>query len=85
LAGKYTRRRGPGAAHLTVIDNTLSGVWGPMTITYSYSVKGTAGEQLRLTLTAPDVPPNSARIDFTPVGISISRCSPFDGDWFRDQ
>jgi prepilin-type processing-associated H-X9-DG protein len=40
LVGKYTRRRGPGAMRLTVTDTTLSGVWGPMTVTYSYSVKG---------------------------------------------
>jgi prepilin-type processing-associated H-X9-DG protein len=78
LAGKYTRLL-PRLMHLTVTDSTLSGAWGPMTITYSYSVKGTAGDQIQLTLPAPEVPASSARIDFTPTGMTISRCPAFDG------
>jgi prepilin-type processing-associated H-X9-DG protein len=84
LRGKYTRNNG-NIMHLTVTDTNLREAWGPATIAYDYEIKGTAGDQLRLTLTAPETTPRAARIDFIDNGLRISKCPALAGEWIRDQ
>jgi type II secretory pathway pseudopilin PulG len=83
LSGKYTRYFGQQQFELTITDDQLIAVGGPVTINYHYEVVERVGDRVRLKLTASKAKDAAMYIALEPPGLVIKGNPYLVGGWHK--